>query len=334
MSKKAVPNGRNSSSMSKDVVPKGVKVKENKTYDKIAISDDPWWMQDDDRGPSGTWWRGGTKLGAGSYGNVYKALNIETGEVFVVKQAVPDRRTHERRDASLLKELEVLQGLRHPHIVSYLGHEYVDGCLCICLEYMSGGTLRDMVNEFGPMSSELLSKATRAVLEGLQFLHSRRPLVVHRDLKGANVLVDQWFRPKLADFGCSTFSLAGSLSFFTAGSIPWMAPEVMTAELSKKRGGGRRADVWSLGCLILELATAANPWGKQAFSNPLQAYTVIGRSDRTPPIPDGLPQTVKDFVGMCLNRDPSQRPWCSDLAKHAFVDVSGQDLVLRSKPPN
>jgi serine/threonine protein kinase len=258
-------------------------------------------------------------------------MNTRTGEVFVVKQAADDEEEKDQqREANLLKELEVLQDLRHPHIVSYLGHEYVDGRLCICLEYMSGGTLRDMVNEFGPMHGELLRRAVRAVLEGLQFLHSHKPLVVHRDLKGANVLVDQWFRPMLADFGCSTFSLSDSMLYSVVGSIPWMAPEVITAEQTKKRGGGRRADVWSLGCLVLELATATNPWGKKAFATPLQAFAVIGRSDRTPPVPDELCGPVREFISVCLNRDPFERPWCHNLLQHPFVDVDDRELVLRS----
>lgn len=301
--------------------------KEDNCITQIATKGGPWWIREE-RGPSGSWWRGGPKLGQGSYGNVYKAMDIVTGEALAVKQAAVDRSAG--CDVILLKELELLKKLRHAHIVSYLGHEYVDGLLCICLEYMSGGTLRDVVNEFGPMDGQLLQRATRGVLEGLDFLHSRQPLVVHRDLKGANVLVDHRFVPKLADFGCSTFSadcLKGSLTFSCVGSVPWMAPEVMNAEQSKKRGGGRRADVWSLGCLVLELATAENPWGKNAFSNKLQAYTVIGRSDQTPPIPSGLSDTVKEFVGLCLKRDPSCRPWCSELIQNTFVDVSGLEVM-------
>lgn len=192
---------------------------------------------------------------------------------------------------------------------------------------MVGGSLRDMINEFGALDHELIQRATRGVLEGLNYLHTHKPLVVHRDLKGANVLVDHQLWPKLADFGCSTFSALGSLTFKTTGSIPWMAPEVITAEQAKKRGSGRRSDVWSLGCLIVELASGANPWGNNAFSNPLQAYSVIGRSDRTPPVPDSLPESARSFVSLCLNRDPSQRPWCSNLMQHPFVDVNEREVA-------
>jgi len=260
------------------------------------------------------------KIGSGTYGRVFKALHIVTGEVFVVKQATVSKGDDPSHDEALLRELDLVKGLRHPHIVSYLGHEYVDGRLCICLEFCCGGSLRSMVDEFGAMQGELLQKATHGVLEGLNYLHTHNPLVVHRDLKGANVLMDRHFWPKIADFGCSKkCSLAGSMSFNVVGSFPWMAPEMITAEVSQKRGAGRKADIWSLGCVILEMASAANPWGKGAIRNGLQAYGIIGRSDRTPPIPEELCGDGRNFVELCLHRDSHQRPLSQDLVRHPWM---------------
>jgi len=284
-----------------------------------------WWKSmEEPRGPSGTWWTGGTRIGSGSYGRVYKAFNTSTGEVFAVKEASVTRDADPKQTETLVRELAILQDLRHPHVVSYLGHEFVNGRLCICIEFMPGGSLRGMVNEFGPWVGELLQRATRGVLEGVNYLHTHNPLVVHRDLKGANVLMDQHFLPKLADFGCSKYSrdsLAGSQTFSTVGSIPWMAPEVICAhdQNSKHRGPGRRADIWSLGCVVLEMATAANPWGQGAFDNFLQAYTVIGLSSKMPPIPADLSPVGRDFVSLCLRRDDLQRPWAEELLRHGFV---------------
>lgn len=282
-----------------------------------------WWsFVDEEQGPTGSWWRGGLRIGAGSYGRVYKALNGATGEVFVVKQANASRGEDSSHDEALLRELDLVRGLRHPHIVSYLGHEYVDGRLCICLEFCSGGSLRSMVDEFGAMQGELLQRATHGVLLGLNYLHTHNPLVVHRDLKGANVLMDQHFWPKIADFGCSKkcSSLAGSMSFSVVGSFPWMAPEMITAEQTQKRGAGRKADIWSLGCVVVEMASAANPWGRGAIRNGIQAYSIIGRSDRTPPIPEDLCAEGRSFVDLCLHRDSHSRPLTPDLLRHPWME--------------
>lgn len=238
----------------------------------------------------------------------------------MVKQANAERGENPLRDDALVRELDLVKGLRHPHIVTYLGHEYVDGRLCICLEFCSGGSLRSMVDEFGAMQGDLLQKATLGVLQGLDYLHTHKPLVVHRDLKGANVLMDQHFWPKITDFGCSKqCTLSGSLSYSVVGSFPWMAPEMITAEMSQKRGAGRKADLWSLGCTIVEMASAANPWGKGAIRNGLQAYSIIGRSERTPPIPEELCAEGRAFAELCLQRDSHKRPLTPELLRHPWM---------------
>jgi serine/threonine protein kinase len=254
-------------------------------------------------------------------------MNNDTGAIFVVK--VQNAMQDPRDSDALLRELNVLQELRHPHIVSYLGHEVVKGHLCICIEYMPGGSLRGMLQEFGAFKGERLRKTTRGVLEGLNYLHTHNPLVVHRDLKGANVLMDHgrcW--PKLADFGCSKIStnMKGSQSFSNAGSIPWMAPEMINAGTevlvdgeARKRGAGRKADIWSLGCVILEMASAANPWGNGAFSNVFQAYCIIGQSGNLPPIPDDLQGKAREFLALCLRRDVLERPCAHELLLAPFM---------------
>jgi len=246
----------------------------------------------------------------------------------VVKQASASRDEDPSKDEALLRELDLVKGLRHPNIVCFLGHEYVNGHLCICLEYCAGGSLRSMVDEFGPLGGGLLQKATYGTLNGLNYLHTHDPMVVHRDLKGANVLMDRNFWPKLADFGCSKqCSLSGSLSYSVVGSFPWMAPEMITAESSQKRGAGRKADIWSLACVVLEIAAATNPWGEGAIRNGLQAYSIIGRTDRTPPIPDKMPTLGHDFVCACLQRDPQMRPDCWNLLGHPWMQPENSSTV-------
>jgi serine/threonine protein kinase len=120
---------------------------------------------------------------------------------------------------------------------------------------------------------------------------------------------------KLADFGCSKCDDT-TVSFTTIGSVLWMAPEVIRG---KQGGHGRKADIWSLGCVFLEMATAEKPWGDGAFDNQMQALMHIEGSDSTPPIPSNLPAAVADLIRQCVQRDPALRPKASELLMHELV---------------
>eukprot|EP00930_Biecheleria_cincta_P043623 TRINITY_DN2993_c1_g1_i1.p1 TRINITY_DN2993_c1_g1~~TRINITY_DN2993_c1_g1_i1.p1 ORF type:complete len:536 (+),score=106.10 TRINITY_DN2993_c1_g1_i1:116-1723(+) len=260
-------------------------------------------------------WRCGSKIGQGSYGCVYKGLEMSAGVIFAVKKAM--LRQNDDEDHKFVEklgdELEIFRHLRHPNIVSFLGYEIKDGELCIFMDYVPGGSLSAMLSEFGPLDGKLLRSATMGMLQGLDYLHSRNPPVVHRDIKSANVLVEKDFSIKLSDFGCSK-RCELTTSFTTIGSIPWMAPEV----IQQQNGYGRKADIWSLGCTILELLTAETPWGKNAFDNVMFALRRIGMSEETPPVPEGAPPDVQDIVRACLQRDAEARPGAADLLSHSY----------------
>eukprot|EP00927_Polykrikos_kofoidii_P024714 TRINITY_DN22407_c0_g1_i1.p1 TRINITY_DN22407_c0_g1~~TRINITY_DN22407_c0_g1_i1.p1 ORF type:complete len:650 (-),score=89.80 TRINITY_DN22407_c0_g1_i1:247-2127(-) len=267
-------------------------------------------------------WRKGEEIGHGSYGSVYMAQDKQDGHVFAVKVARFDiNDEHEKQYCEkLTKELDIIKDLRHRHIVSCLGHEYLDGCLCIFLEYVAGGCLRKQIKDFGPLEGTLLAKAARGMLRGLSYLHSLDPPVVHRDVKCANVLVDLKFCVKLTDFGCSKQDIA-SQSFTTVGSVYWMAPEVIHLD----GGHGRKADIWSYACTFIEMASADEPWGKGAFDNIMQAAHCIAFSNKLPPIPSTLPQVAQDFVLSCLIRDPAARPTPEELLMHPFVQSPNKE---------
>jgi mitogen-activated protein kinase kinase kinase len=261
-------------------------------------------------------WKRGILIGQGAYGSVYRALDLKTGQLFVVKEACfseaceTDRRYRDR----VAEEVNICSDLRHPHIVGYLGHKVGPGYLHIYLEYLSGGSLASLLNEFGPLQGSLLRLSTQGVLEGLNYLHTHNPPVVHRDIKCANVLVNPSFCVKLADFGCSKREM-NTQSFSTIGSIPWMAPEV----IQSSDGHGRKADIWSFGCTVIEMATAERPWGNGNFENFMFALMHIGTTDATPPIPTQLPEEGQDLVGRCVRRAPDERPWAWELLGYDFV---------------
>lgn len=273
---------------------------------------------------NGLRWRQGEEIGAGSYGHVYTAQCKSTGHIFAVKVSRITDDDGKKLCDKLQQELDICKNLRHRHIVACMGHEFVNRRLYIYLEYVPGGSVRRMINEFGPLEGQLLVKATRGILKGLNYLHKQNPVVVHRDLKGANVLIDLQFCVKLADFGCSKCDV-NTKSFSKVGSIHWVAPEVL-----QDCGHGRKADIWSFACVINEMATAADPWGAGAFDNILQAMKVIACSDRLPPIPDALPDSARSLVRRCLQRAPEDRPGTSDLLRHQFF----QDALRSTGTPD
>jgi len=265
-------------------------------------------------------WMRGEFIGRGAFGEVYTAMSPSDGHIFAVKEVKCD-------EPSMLEavkaEVEMYKEIKHEHIVSYLGQERMDGKLLIFLEYMPGGSLSSVLTQYGRLDESLLRVYTRQILSGLQYLHSRRPVIIHRDIKGANILVGLDCKVKLSDFGCCVrgkldrTSMDGSMSLDAGtsmkGSIPWMAPEMI-----KSQAFGRSADIWSFGCLLIEMASAKQPWAG-CFDNALHAMYKITSSTDLPPVPEDLSENCKHLIAQCLQREPKQRPNCLELMEHEFV---------------
>eukprot|EP00928_Gymnodinium_smaydae_P027825 TRINITY_DN21394_c0_g1_i1.p1 TRINITY_DN21394_c0_g1~~TRINITY_DN21394_c0_g1_i1.p1 ORF type:complete len:798 (-),score=66.39 TRINITY_DN21394_c0_g1_i1:60-2288(-) len=262
---------------------------------------------------TGCSWVRGEVIGHGCLGSVFKALNQQTGQIFAVKEVRIDNRDNEdvKFKRALENEVSIYKELHHPRIVSYLGHDDIGSSLYIYLEYMPGGSITQVLSQFGCFEEPLTASYCKDILEGLDYLHTQNPVCLHRDVKGANILVGLDCRAKLSDFGCSKRT-ADTLSQSLRGSIPWMAPEVI-----QQTGYGRRSDVWSLGCVAIEMATAKHPWG--TFDNPMAAMVKIGMSKETPPLPDNLSELGRDFIRQCTQRDKNLRPTATKLLEHEFV---------------
>lgn len=271
-------------------------------------------------------WVRGETLGRGSLGRVFKALDQATGRVVAVKevlinQAVEDDLKFKR---ALENEISICKDLVHPRIVSYLGHDSIDSCLYIYLEYMPGGSLAKVLADFGPLDESLICVYARELLEGLEYLHTRDPPVMHRDIKGANVLVGLDCRVKLADFGCSRRT-TDDWSLTMKGSIAWMAPEVI-----RQTGCGLASDIWSFGCVVIEMTQAAPPWGH--MDNPMAAMIRIAMSEETPlealdkdtqnSTEGSLSAPCRDLVRLCTQRNAESRPGAASLLRHACLGGS------------
>lgn len=258
-------------------------------------------------------WVRGELIGRGSLGFVHRGLEANTGQLMAVKEVLIDAKdlNDESFRKSLQNEIDIYKDLQHRSIVGYLGHDYMEGRLYIYLEYMPGGSIAQVLAQFGPIEESLIGRYTANLLEGLEYLHTRSPPVLHRDIKGANILVDINGTVKLSDFGCSKRTM-GTAVHTLRGSIPWMAPEVMC-----QSGYGRKADIWSLGCVLIEMSTASAPWGN--FDNCLAAMARIAMSDETPPVPPHLSEAASDFIVRCTRRAQQERPDAVELLEHEFM---------------
>ncbi|XP_025012121.2 mitogen-activated protein kinase kinase kinase YODA [Ricinus communis] len=260
----------------------------------------------------GSRWKKGKLLGRGTFGHVYVGFNSESGEMCAMKEVTlfSDDAKSKESAKQLMQEIALLSRLRHPNIVQYYGSETVGDRLYIYLEYVSGGSIYKLLQEYGELGELAIRSYTQQILSGLAFLHSKS--TVHRDIKGANILVDPNGRVKLADFGMAKHITGQSCPLSFKGSPYWMAPEV----IKNSNGCNLAVDIWSLGCTVLEMATTKPPWSQ--FEG-VAAMFKIGNSKDLPAIPDHLSDEGKDFVRQCLQRNPLHRPTAAQLLEHPFV---------------
>ncbi|KAK9071008.1 hypothetical protein SSX86_009576 [Deinandra increscens subsp. villosa] len=208
----------------------------------------------------------------------------------------------------LEQEISLLSQFKHKNIVRYLGTETGDGKMYIFLELVTNGSLAKLYHNYCLGDSQV-SAYTRQILGGLKYLHERN--VVHRDIKCANILVDASGSVKLADFGLAKATKFNDIKS-CKGTPYWMAPEVV----NRKYGGyGLPADIWSLGCTVLEMLTRKIPY---SHLEGMQALYKIG-SGEPPPIPQTLSLEAQDFIRKCLQVNQNDRPTAAQLLKHPFV---------------
>lgn len=246
-------------------------------------------------------WMKGSLIGRGTFGDVYLGLNPISGELMAVKQVelpVENSATEQRKKSmveALQREIELLRELEHENIVQYLGSQTDDSYFSIFLEYVPGGSVAGLLSSYGAFQEPLVKSFVRQILKGLNYLHGKD--IVHRDIKGANVLVDNKGGVKITDFGISkkveeNIILQGQSATAAhrpslQGSIYWMAPEVV-----KQTQYTRKADIWSLGCMVVEMFTGDHPFPE--FSQ-MQAIFQIG-CYTAPNIPSNLSEDAQDFL--------------------------------------
>lgn len=269
-------------------------------------------------------WMKGQLIGKGTFGRVYLGMNITTGELIAVKQvevnakaAGSDKDKIKELVKSLDQEIDTMQHLDHPNIVQYLGCERKEYSISIFLEYISGGSVGSCIRKHGKFEESVVSSLTRQTLLGLSYLH--REGILHRDLKADNILLDLDGTCKISDFGISkkTDNIYGNdVTNSMQGSVFWMAPEVIR---SQGQGYSAKVDIWSLGCVVLEMFAGKRPWSKEEA---IGAIYKLGSLNQAPPIPEDVSRVIGveglSFMYDCFTIDPTERPTAETLLRAPF----------------
>eukprot|EP01064_Diplonema_japonicum_P034455 TRINITY_DN7140_c0_g1_i1.p1 TRINITY_DN7140_c0_g1~~TRINITY_DN7140_c0_g1_i1.p1 ORF type:complete len:712 (+),score=128.59 TRINITY_DN7140_c0_g1_i1:56-2191(+) len=264
-------------------------------------------------------WSKGRLLGRGQFGSVYLVL-LSTGKSLAAKQ-IDTSNVKEFEMQSYVKEITTMRDLEHPNIVKYYYASYnrKEALMTLFMEFVPGGSLGKLVRSMGSrLSEEQASVYLRQIVSGIGYLHTKG--IIHRDIKGDNVLVDTNEGVcKISDFG-SAKQLGGTLDRTVAktvtGTPNWMAPEVITNAGTAEHSA--KVDIWSIGCTAVEILDEGRPpW--PVFETHWAAIYHIGKADATPDIPGWMSYDCKDFVSQCLQRDPTLRPSCDLMLGHAFL---------------
>uniref|UniRef100_A0A8K9XNZ5 non-specific serine/threonine protein kinase n=1 Tax=Oncorhynchus mykiss TaxID=8022 RepID=A0A8K9XNZ5_ONCMY len=251
------------------------------------------------------------RVGSGTYGDVYKARNIQTGELAAVKII----KLEPGDDFSIIQqEIFMVKECMHHNIVAYFGSYLCREKLWICMEYCGGGSLQDIYHVTGPLSEPQIAYVCR---ETIQVIYTSTLLG-----PGANILLTDNGDVKLADFGVAakiTATIAKRKSFI--GTPYWMAPEVAAVE--KNGGYNQLCDIWAVGITSIELAELQPP---MFDLHPMRALFLMSKSSFQPPkLKDKIKWSTAfhNFVKVSLTKNPKKRPTAEKLLSHLFIDQTG-----------
>eukprot|EP01118_Nematostelium_gracile_P019680 TRINITY_DN9217_c0_g1_i1.p1 TRINITY_DN9217_c0_g1~~TRINITY_DN9217_c0_g1_i1.p1 ORF type:complete len:549 (-),score=96.41 TRINITY_DN9217_c0_g1_i1:47-1693(-) len=266
-------------------------------------------------------------LGQGAYGSVFKCKHEQTGLILAIKKI----KLHGKKfQEDVKQEIDLLKKCRHSNIVSYYGSCFHEGELWILMDYCALGSVADLISDKADkqlnlrnMKEEQIASLVKALVNGVVYLHANR--IVHRDIKCANLLINDQAEIKLADFGVS--SQLGLEAVSVIGTPLWMAPELIQGNYREDshspsdadRGVGVdafKADIWSMGITVMEMCEGHPPHHQD---NLMRALYRIGMEAPPKLKASHWSSTIHHFLAQCLNKQPHARPSAMDLLQHPFI---------------
>ena len=260
----------------------------------------------------------GNIIGEGSYGRVYEALDEDRGQLIAVKiidknnlNTINNSNNNSQSLSSIEGEIEILSKLNHKNIVKYYDSSQSKNHLKIFFEYCECGSIAKMLSNYKSFNEKIIRKYTKEMLEGLEYLHAHS--IIHRDIKGANILVDRNGICKLSDFGGAKIIKEDFEKTSTMRGTPnWMAPEVI-----KYNENTRFSDIWSVGCTVIEMINGEPPFSN--IKNPFKVLFHIINCKEPPQIPKNCSFNLQHFIYSCLKINPWERLNVCQLLTHPFI---------------
>jgi mitogen-activated protein kinase kinase kinase len=302
-------------------------------------------------------WQQGNFVGGGTFGSVYAAINLDSGHLMAVKEIrLQDPTLIPTIAGQIRDEMNVLEVLNHPNVVSYHGIEVHRDKVYIFMEFCSGGSLAGLLEHGRIEDEQVIMVYALQLLEGLAYLHESG--IVHRDIKpeskfrstsstsikvadfNLDILLNHNGVIKYVDFGAAKViarqgktlvaAEAGKANKSMTGTPMYMSPEVIKGENPGRAGA---VDVWSLGCVILEMATGRRPWASLDNEWAIM-YNIAQGNPPQLPSPDQLSPEGVDFLKKCFIRDPKKRASAAELLQHEWILAIKSQVAIDPGTPS
>jgi len=236
------------------------------------------------------------KIASGAFGDLFRGSYCGQEVAIKILRGVQD---DSLQFQEFLQEVAIMRKVRHKNVVQFIGACTKKPNLFIVFEYMPGGSVYDFVRRVGsPLPVVTILRIALEVARGMDYLHKRK--IVHRDLKAANLLLDDTGVVKIADFGVACVLDGAGVMTAETGTYRWMAPEVI-----EHAPYGAKADVFSFGIVLWELLTGKVPYSELT---PLQAAVGVVQKGLRPPLPPNCPPPLADMIRLCWQKSPDVRP--------------------------